>query len=99
MNVCGLKSILKLLDFKEFIQKYELIFLTETKLDELDDVTVPNYKVFTNHRKIKRRTSGGVAVLVHHSLFDYITVLHTDIKITIWIRLDKSVKSQLYSAK
>ena len=73
------------------MQKYKLIFLTETKLDELDDVTVPNYKIFTNNRKIKKRASGGVAVLVHNSLSDYITVLDTDIKSTIWIRLDKSI--------
>ena len=90
--MCGLKPKLKLLDFKEFIQKYKLIFLTETKLDELDDVTVPNYKIFTNNRKIKRRASGGVAVLVHNSLSVYITVLDTDIKSTIWIRLDKRIK-------
>ena len=37
LNVCGLKSKLKLLHFEEFMQKYKLIFLTETKLDELDD--------------------------------------------------------------
>ena len=91
LNVCCLKPKLKLLDFEEFIQKYKLIFLTKTKLDELDDVTVPNYKIFTNNRKIKRRASGGVAVLVHNSLSDYITVLDTDIKSTIWIRLDKSI--------
>ena len=56
-NVCVLKSKLKLLDFEEFIQKYKLIFLTGPKLDELDDVTVPNYKIFTNNRKIRRRAS------------------------------------------
>ena len=89
--MCGHKSKVKLLDFEEFIQKYKLICLTETKLDELDDVTVPNYKIFTTNRKIKRRASGGVAVLVHNSLSDYTTVLDTDIKSTIWIRLDKSI--------
>ena len=78
--MCGLKSKLKLLDFEEFIQKYKLTFLTETKLDELDDVTVPTNTIFTNNRKIKKRASGGVAVLVHNSLSDYITVFETDIK-------------------
>ena len=88
LNVCGLRSKLKLLDFEEFIQKYKLIFLTETKLDDID---VPNYKIFTNNRTIKKRASGGVAILVHNSLFDYITVLDTDIKSTIWIRLNKNI--------
>ena len=91
LNVCGLRSKLKLLDFEEFIQKYKLIFLTETKLDELDDIDVPNYKIFTNNRTIKKRASGGVAILVHNSLSDYITALDTDIKSTIWIRLNKNI--------
>ena len=60
--MCGLRSKLKLLDFEEFIQKYKLIFLTEIKLDELDDIDVPNYKIFTNNRTIKKRASGGVAI-------------------------------------
>ena len=68
-----------------------LRFLTETKLDELDDIDVPNYKIFTNNRTIKKRASGGVAILVHNSLSDYITVLDTDIKSTIWIRLNKNI--------
>ena len=89
--MCGLRSKLKLLDFEEFIQKYKLIFPTETKLDELDDIDVPNYKIFTNNRTIKKRASGGVAILVHNSLSDYITVLDTDIKSTIWIRLNKNI--------
>ena len=87
--MCGLKSKLKLLDFEEFIQQYKLIFLTETKLDELDDITIPNYKIFTSTRKIKKRASGGVATLVPNSITDYVTVLDTDIKSTMWIRLDK----------
>ena len=89
--MCGLRSKLKLLDFEEFIQKYKLIFLTEAKLDELDDSNVPNYKIFTNNRTIKKRVSGGVSILVHNSLSDYITVLDTDIKSTIWIRLNKNI--------
>ena len=87
--MCGLKSKLKLLDFEEFFQQYKLIFLTETKLDELDDITIPNYKIFTNNRKIKKRASGGVATLVHNSITDHVTVLDTDINSTMWIRLDK----------
>ena len=54
------------------------------------NITAPNYKIFTNNRKIKKRASGGVAVLVHNTL-SCITVLDTDIKSTIWIRLDKSI--------
>ena len=89
--MCDLRSKLNLLDFEEFIQKYKLIFLTETKLDELDDIDVSNYKIFTNNRSIKKRAFGGVAILVHNILSDYIAVLDTDIKSRIWIRLDKNI--------
>ena len=79
------------MDFEEFIQKYKLIFQTETTLDELDDIDVTIYKIFTNYRRITKRSSGGVAILVHNSLSDYLTVLDTDIKSTIWISLDKNI--------
>ena len=41
--------------------------------NSFDDIDVPNYKIFTNNRTIKKRASGGVAILVHNSLSDYIT--------------------------
>ena len=66
-----------------------MIFLTETKLDKLDDITIPNYKIFTNTSKIKKRAYDGVASLVNNSITDHVTVLDTDIYSTMWIRLDK----------
>ena len=80
--MCGLKSKLKLLDFEEFIQQYKLIFLTKTKLDELDDITIPNYNIFTNNRKMKKPAFGGVATLGHNSITDHVTFLDTVINST-----------------
>ena len=87
--MCGLRFKLKLLDFEEFIQQYKLIFLTETKLDELDDIDVPNYKIFTNNRTFKKRASGGVAILVHKLPIRLYNC--SDIKSTIWIRLNRNI--------
>ena len=92
LNVCGLKSKLKSYEFEEFIQKYKLIFLTETKLNILDEVNIPNYNIIVNSRKGAKRSSGGVAILVHESIEKHIQCLDVAIKETLWIKLSNSRK-------
>lgn len=61
LNVCGLKTKLKVPDFGNFAQKFEIVCLTETKLDEVDTVDLPGYVLFRKDRIKKKRASGGVA--------------------------------------
>ena len=41
------------------------IFLTETKINCLDDITIPDYEIIVSNRKGARKSSGRVAILVH----------------------------------
>jgi NADH:ubiquinone oxidoreductase subunit C len=43
LNVCGLVSKLRNPDFREFISLYGIICLTETKLDNYDEVELDGY--------------------------------------------------------
>jgi hypothetical protein len=45
LNVCGLVSKLRNPDFREFISLYDIICLTETKLDNYDEVELDGYKL------------------------------------------------------
>ena len=75
LNVCGLRSKLKSIDFEEFINQFKLIFLTETKPHSLDDLIIPNYRLLFKNRKCAKRCSGCVTILVHESIDKYVMVL------------------------
>ncbi len=96
LNVCGLKAKLKGPDFEEFAHKFDIVCLTETKLDELDCVNLPDYRLLRKDRKKKRRASGGVAILVKENIAHRIQILNTEVDDTLWftvtnIGLEKDV--------
>jgi hypothetical protein len=68
INICGLKSKLKAIDFEEYISSYDIVCLTETKLDEIDAIEVPGFVLHSKVRTKRKRASGGVAILVKSSL-------------------------------
>ena len=45
LNVCGLVSKLHNPDFVEFLSLYDIICLTETKIDKIDDVVFEGYEL------------------------------------------------------
>ena len=48
---------------------YDIVMLTETKLDEYDQIDIPNFAVISKVREYKKRASGGAAILVHSSIY------------------------------
>ena len=71
INVCGLSSKIVIPDFIEFIEKYDIVAMAETKLFNYDNIDVKNYCVFPRiydnniKNKSKRRAKhGGVCLLV-----------------------------------
>ena len=75
INVFGLKSRMKCVDFYDFLNKRDIIMMTETKLDEIDDLTFPGFTLITKNGKFKKRASGGVAILIREELESIISVL------------------------
>ena len=87
LNVCGLKSKLRFPDFNDFIMGYDIVLLTETKLDEMDSIVIPGFNIFTKNRKLKKRKSGGVALLLNNKSNSAVEIIDSDIKETLWFRL------------
>ena len=48
--------------------------MTETKLDEIDDLTFSGFKLIIKNRKFKKRATGGVAVFIREELGPIISV-------------------------
>ena len=63
LNVCGLKSKLLYEDFEEFLNSYEFVCITESKLDRYDIVDLPEFDIITSNREKFKNKSGGIAFL------------------------------------
>ena len=75
LNVCGLKSKPQGVDFKKFINNYDNIGLSETKLSDLDELEIPGYEIYIKNRKNSRTVSGGRALLVKTAIAPHVTVV------------------------
>lgn len=73
-------------DFVSFINSYDIIHLSETKLDSLDDVNVDGYSFIGKYRFVFKNRSGGVGILIKNSLFDKIEVLDISCENCLWYR-------------
>ena len=75
INVCGLKSKLLYPEFDDFLDKYDIICITESKLDRFDSINLDNFSIITNNRSIFKSKSGGIALLYKNSLSSSIRFL------------------------
>jgi len=98
LNCCGLKTKTLANDFEYFINNYDIICLSETKLDQLDIVTFGQFNEYFKCRKGARRSSGGIAVLVKKHLSKLITLLNNEDDFTLWFKMENIIggKSSLF---
>ena len=80
-------SKLKSSDFEEFIDDFDLICLTESKLDNFDTVNIPGYTCFQKNRKIFKHKSGGVALLVKDKYKNKVKILEGTCNSVLWFSL------------
>ena len=73
LNVCGSpdKSIFP--DFREFLEPFQLIFLTQTHTDQFDSIVIPCFEVITKHKSKMIMKSGGMALAVSNNFGIYRT--------------------------
>ena len=60
VNVCGLYSKLKVPDFIEFVNKYDIVALAETKTGDYSNVDITGYSLFPQTdslKDVKRRNT------------------------------------------
>ncbi|CAG2251519.1 unnamed protein product [Mytilus edulis] len=75
LNVCGLASKLGNPDFVEFISLYDVICLTETKIDKYDVIDVDGFSLLPSVvRQNCKSRSGGICVLVRNCYYKYVQI-------------------------
>ena len=76
LNVCGLKSKMLSPDFEEFIFRFDIVALTETKMSDLDNINdmFREFDIFYKNRRLAKRASGGVALLVKKNISNHVHI-------------------------
>ena len=77
LNVCGLRTKMLSPDFLHLIENYNVVALSETKLDDLDKICIPGYTLFFKNRQKFKRKSGGILLCIKNTLTDFVTVLES----------------------
>ena len=60
--------------------------MTETKLDELDQIAFPGFKLITKNRLFKRKASGGVAALISEKVQSRVSLINNTQQDSLWLK-------------
>lgn len=88
--MCGLRSKLICPEFKSYIDQFDVIACSETKLDDLDEIILDNHQCIMKNRKQKvARKSGGIAVLIKNEIYKHFSPLDSECEYIQWFKLSK----------
>ncbi|CAC5384946.1 unnamed protein product [Mytilus coruscus] len=62
LNVCGIKQTLLYPEFESLLNDYDILYLTETKLDDLNEIHCKDFIFHHKNRKKFINKSGGIAL-------------------------------------
>lgn len=72
------------------LSKYDVLCVTETKLDKTDVISVPGYEFISQERKQKYiRKSGGIGLFHRDFLKNEINVIETDSDYILWLKFHR----------
>ena len=72
------------------VQQHDLICIQESRLDDLDSVSIPGYQFFVRNRTaISRFRSGGITLIVKDTILPYIHVIKSESKLIMWFIISK----------
>ncbi|CAG2192228.1 unnamed protein product [Mytilus edulis] len=90
LNVCGLKRKLLYQEFRDLLKCNDLLCLTETKLDDLDEINFEDFTFhYKNRKKITSFRSGGIALGYRSQYAKFIHCIETDCPFVLWFRVDR----------
>ena len=92
--MCGLKSRVQYPEFVELINQYDVLCVSETKLDNADVISVQGYTFYSQPRKQKYiRKSGGLGFFVRDNLTKFITILESTSEYIAWLKISNRLHS------
>ena len=94
INVNGLFRKSQYPDFIEFIENYDIIGITESNMNEHDELELDNFTLLkTKGRQSSIKTSGGITVLVKNKIKKYVRFIPSESKFVLWVEVNKNYLS------
>ena len=96
LNVCGLKSKLKMPDFEKYIADFHIVAVCESNICMYDNIQVEGFKVIKtlcNKRKV-----GRISLLVCNNLAQHVSVIDTSTEVVIWFSLKEYSTTIIFGA-
>ena len=91
LNVCGLKRRSNYPDFQDLLKSYDLFFVSESKLDQYDVISVDGFTFKNKPRQQKYiRRSGGVGIFVRNELDKFVQAVESESEYAFWVKLSKN---------
>lgn len=92
INVCGLKHRLNYPEFEETVTNFDILYVTETKLDHTDVISVPGYNFFSQQHKQKFiRKSGGIGIFYRNRFEGKFKIIDTESDYILWVNFEKTL--------
>ena len=92
INVCGLKHRLNYPEFEEIVTNFDILCVTETKLDHTDVNSVPGYNFLFQQRKQKFiRKSGGTGIFYRNRFEGKVKIIDTESDYILWVKFEKTL--------
>lgn len=90
LNVCGLVRRLQYPEFSDLISGYDILCLTESKTDSLDNIEINGFEVrMKNRSRVSNVKSGGITLAYKCSLSDFVSEVENDCQYVKWFKIDK----------
>ena len=91
LNVCGLKRRALYPDFSDLVRTFDIFCTVETKLNEMDVISLQGYNFINCPRKqTVIRRSGGIGVYIKSELASSITQTESNSDYVMWLKVEKS---------
>ena len=92
LNVCGLQRRSVYPEFYDVLSNYDLFFVTETKLDHTDVISVDGYCFESKPRQATYiRKSGDIGVFIKENLRYAFEIIETESDYIFWLKMLKNV--------
>ena len=89
--MCGLKRRSNYPGFQDLLKSYDLFFVSESKLDQNDVISVDGFTFKHKPRQQKYiRRSGGVGIFVRNELDKFVQTVESESEYAFWVKLSKN---------
>jgi len=96
LNVCGLKSKLKMPDFENYIAAVDVIALGESNICAHDNINVKGFKIIET--LCNRKGIGRISLLVRNELVPHVSIINKSKDVVIWFKLNSLFDNIIFGA-